>query len=62
MGDYQDMQLLLRHAREETERAEAMLNKGGKCSLGEFQAYARFAMECLKAVVSISLKEGEKQK
>ena len=62
MGDYKDMQLLLRYAREEIERAEAILNKGGKYSSGELQAYVKYSIESLKAVILISLKEGGEKK
>ena len=60
MSDFRDMQLLLRYAREEVERAEAILIKGGRYSAGEFQAYINFSIESLKAVILISGKEVKK--
>ena len=62
MSEHRDMQLLLRYAREESERAETMLNKGGRYSSEEFQAYLNYAIESLRAVVLMSRKEVEKQK
>ena len=62
MTEYKDMKLLLRYAREEVERAEAILNKGGKYSSGELQAYVNYSIESLKAVVQMSLKEGGEKK
>lgn len=62
MNDYQVMQLMLRYASEEVRRAEAILNKGGRYSSGEFQAYLNFSIESLKAVVSLSRKEAKKEK
>lgn len=60
--DYQDMRLLLRYAREEMQRAEAILDKGGQYSLEEFQGYINYAIESLRAVMLLSNKKKEKEK
>ena len=62
MSEHRDMQLLLRYAREESERAETMLIKGGRYSSEEFQAYINYAIESLRAVMLLSNKKKEKEK